>query len=218
MIQSEVLKCQSIAETYPKNYYAWTYRSILCNRLCSLEDVQNQLESLAQWQRRHVSDHSACQHRQHLWKLFLGFISPDLESAYRQVIKNPRNKSLSMLGSVSLDHSQLHLLTAFWDNEFALANRLMEFYPGHESLWYHRRLLVSSRLIVALIASLPGADSVHFQTEFSFIQTAREDDAVSYFEKNRRFASSYHCWLLSLVRLLSLSTHSHIFSDTIYRS
>jgi len=32
-IVSEIIICQRIAEVYPKNYYAWTYRQLVSDKL-----------------------------------------------------------------------------------------------------------------------------------------------------------------------------------------
>ena len=82
-LRQEIQLCTNVAESYPKNYYAWTHRRYLWTVLLSDEEVKDSPKNLniiplleeefvlmVQWLERHVSDHSAAHYGGqilHLW-------------------------------------------------------------------------------------------------------------------------------------------------------
>jgi hypothetical protein len=53
-IEHERALCESIADLYPKNYYAWNHRLWLL-AFMSMQQLEAELEMTAQWLRSHVS-------------------------------------------------------------------------------------------------------------------------------------------------------------------
>ena len=62
-LKDELRTCTRVVTLYPRNYYAWTYRSIVVNHL-STTDLEVELMDIEKWLRQHVSDYSAFHHRQ----------------------------------------------------------------------------------------------------------------------------------------------------------
>jgi protein prenyltransferase alpha subunit repeat containing protein 1 len=167
------------------------------------------LKQLEAWGKRHVSDHSGWHHRQVLLLLLSeasGFTFPYFSSSLvrkhkttmegRTTMMNPENKYLTLDDIVML-----------WIEEFKLNNTMIEFYPGHESLWYHRRFLIYhwnhfpqlhpdiEKQITLLktkdpLLSLPSVDK-----ELEFAQTCSEDSTVTRFEEQKRFATEFQRWI-----------------------
>lgn len=58
--------CARYADTYARNYYAWTHRLLLLPSVVSLARSAEELDVLYRWSRTHVSDASALHYRAQL--------------------------------------------------------------------------------------------------------------------------------------------------------
>lgn len=65
-LQREHRACARYADTYARNYYAWTHRLLLLPSVVSLARSAYELDVLYRWSRTHVSDASALHYRAQL--------------------------------------------------------------------------------------------------------------------------------------------------------
>jgi protein prenyltransferase alpha subunit repeat containing protein 1 len=115
-LAAEAALCSRVADAYPRCYYAWSYRLALFmaaidaqTRERLLETVHAELHRLGDFVRRHVSDGSAY------------------------------NMRRALLRRVALECGASLLTQALLCVEWALTRHIIDFYPGHASVWHHRR-------------------------------------------------------------------------------
>ncbi|XP_059177132.1 protein prenyltransferase alpha subunit repeat-containing protein 1-like [Physella acuta] len=115
--------CATAAERYPCNYHAWSHRIWIVKYClnCSLQILLKELKSTEKWTSTHISDHSGFHYRQ--------FLLTEIHA------RNDRFSSL---------HSQNS--TDLFVKEMVFVRDLIDTYPGHEALWYHRRFVFQSLL------------------------------------------------------------------------
>uniref|UniRef100_A0A5F9CER3 Protein prenyltransferase alpha subunit repeat containing 1 n=1 Tax=Oryctolagus cuniculus TaxID=9986 RepID=A0A5F9CER3_RABIT len=167
LIQEEMEVCGEAAGRYPSNYNAWSHRIWVLQNLAKL-DVKillDELSSTKHWASMHVSDHSGFHYRQFLLKSLISQTVND-SSALEQ---NPlRNESAPVLpkdeaAAASTEEPRINL-PHLLEEEVEFSTDLIDSYPGHETLWCHRRHVfylqhhLSGRLAHNLI-QLPSADS-----------------------------------------------------------
>ena len=224
-VLSEIRECEKIAEQYPRNYYAWTYRQLVSLFIPSADEIESHIDSLTKWTKRHVSDHCAYHYRHFLWSRFIHFLDMPLANAITKGLNNSEHIVEEETDcKISPEHAER--IYEFWKTEFVLSTNLLTNYPGHESLWCHRRSLVVHWTMVlqcsASVRSLCESDSyiptqsdpdaevesvnlsLLFERELHFVKRHITDDGISQYEKNKRFAVSYLTWLFALV-----SPHYH---------
>lgn len=135
-MQQELKLCRSVADRFPKNYFAWTHRIFVLDALVtstqkqSVEGVQHnrllllfrtEWETVELWLKTHVSDHSAAHFGGqvlHKW-LKLGF-SSDTVGALRSA-----------------------------EEALESARRLATLHPTHEVIWIWRRICSHAFLMAA---------------------------------------------------------------------
>lgn len=119
------------ASKYFSNYHAWDYRRFLLDTYLARNDVpvdikleilKYEKEVSSTWLNTHISDYCGYHYRQ----ILLGYIAK--------------------LG-LTVEESQVMIMAELKENQ-----GMILFYPGHESLWYHRRILI--RLYAKTIGSL----------------------------------------------------------------
>lgn len=167
LIQEEMEVCGEAAGRYPSNYNAWSHRIWVLQNLAKL-DVKillDELSSTKHWASMHVSDHSGFHYRQFLLKSLISQTVND-SSALEQ---NPlRSESASVLpkdeaAAASTEEPRINL-PHLLEEEVEFSTDLIDSYPGHETLWCHRRHVfylqhhLSGRLAHNMI-QLPSADS-----------------------------------------------------------
>jgi protein prenyltransferase alpha subunit repeat containing protein 1 len=118
-LAAEAALCSRVADAYPRCYYAWSYRLALFMAAIDaqasgarerlLEIVYAELHRLGDFVRRHVSDGSAY------------------------------NMRRALLRRVALECGASLLTQALLCVEWALTRHIIDFYPGHASVWHHRR-------------------------------------------------------------------------------
>jgi hypothetical protein len=128
--QEEVRMCERSCDLYPQNYHAWGHRSFLTSMLASLSDLALDLDKADAWTRTHVSDHCGVHHRQVVLMRIetLADADDDVDAVH--------------VASATCACVTCAALSA----EFAYVNRLQQSFPGHESLWMHRRFCYGMRL------------------------------------------------------------------------
>lgn len=223
-IVNEILICQRIAEVYPKNYYAWTYRQLVSDKLQSLDNVKEQLDVLGKWTKKHVSDHCAYHCRQNLWMKYVELIDIDLSETFLFLLKSDFLHSELQTKTFSLENSKCRDLFILCKEEFKFSSHLLVYFPGHEAMWCHRRKFVIFWILVIILC--PSIHQLVLEDEIPTNSNNNEDDiiledlseifineaefakkniydsGISRFEVNRKSAISYLYWLSVLVCIL----------------
>lgn len=159
-----------VAEKLHNNYHVWTHRSWLLQIGFPLQHIEDMLEQelrfTLDWTSRHVSEHASIYYRQVLFKkckglprrvgftfmsTFNGYLNED-NPIYKDVVVKLLNRDLDE----TLEHS-LHFAMGSKVTYFCLllvelifvCPSLNKMYPGHETLWYHRRFVLHS--LISLI-------------------------------------------------------------------
>lgn len=118
----EAALCSRVGDVYPRCYYAWSYRLALfmaaidaeaASLSAQLAIVAAELHRLGDFVRRHVSDGSAYNLRRAL------------------LLRVVRECGASLLSQA--------LLRVEW----ALTRHIIDYYPGHASVWHHRRAIAA---------------------------------------------------------------------------
>jgi len=137
-----------VAELYPKNYYAWTYRywillNISNNSSQSKSFLDEELRIMKNWVQKNISDYSGFQYLQRclirLSKYYDNSFS-DLHGISRKDILEKININIQ-LQNQNLKNNNLDSIVFLWYEEIQFTKDLILRYPGHESLWYHLRFL-----------------------------------------------------------------------------
>ncbi|XP_077378297.1 protein prenyltransferase alpha subunit repeat-containing protein 1 isoform X2 [Festucalex cinctus] len=159
MLHKELNVCSDAACSYPSNYNAWSHRIWVLQHMAkgNVKVFHDELSTTHQWVSMHVSDHCGFHYRQFLLKKLIEELSLTLAPG-----KNcsPQHQSRVMpsgylLTSVSLlangeqsgietmeeDERDLELTKLFevFHHEMELCSDLIRSFPGHETLWSHRR-------------------------------------------------------------------------------
>ncbi|PVD19913.1 hypothetical protein C0Q70_20407 [Pomacea canaliculata] len=115
-LQQELSICERAADKYASNYHAWTHREWIV-QYCfnsSLQVMLAELDRTRTWTLKHVSDHSGFHYRQFL-----------LSNISRQAARLHRQYAMSV--------------SSLLEAEYSFVCDLINSFPGHEALWYHRR-------------------------------------------------------------------------------
>ncbi|KAK7496820.1 hypothetical protein BaRGS_00011800 [Batillaria attramentaria] len=117
-LHRELSVCERAADSYASNYYAWTHRAWVVQHCfnCSLRVLLGELERTQTWTMKHVSDHSGFHYRQFL----LTSLSQRASRLHRQYAKS---------------------LSSLIDAEHDFICDLINSFPSHEALWYHRKFV-----------------------------------------------------------------------------
>ncbi|XP_014775248.1 protein prenyltransferase alpha subunit repeat-containing protein 1 [Octopus bimaculoides] len=142
ILVAEFDTCTLAASKYSCNYYAWNHRTwvmklILCY---SYTMFLSELSWSKSWIQQHISDHSCFQYRQ--------FLLMQLSSCQQyQCSLSDHCDNTDGSRPVNNTHnngcSQLPVENPFI-SEMSLISFLIHSYPGHETLWYHRRFVLHS--------------------------------------------------------------------------
>ncbi|XP_053558492.1 protein prenyltransferase alpha subunit repeat-containing protein 1 isoform X2 [Bombina bombina] len=142
VLQEEMQVCCEAAGRYPSNYNAWSHRIWVIQHLGKLNVklLLDELSSTKHWVSMHVSDHSGFHYRQFLLKSLLDRSLVDCENSRKvtNLCPSKQNLCLPREGEISWDPTIFeHLLLL--KEEMELISDLINSYPGHETLWCHRR-------------------------------------------------------------------------------
>ncbi|CAM9492299.1 protein prenyltransferase alpha subunit repeat-containing protein 1 isoform X1 [Lampetra fluviatilis] len=147
LVQGEMSVCRAAAERYPSNYNAWSHRIWVLQNVarCSVKALLTELAATEPWVRTHVSDHSGFHYRQFLLN---SLAAAATSSAGDPTRVSPLSETAQQDGegpgaalAESGPQSDTVALTTLLHREFDLCTDLILAYPGHETLWSHRRFL-----------------------------------------------------------------------------
>ncbi|ELW63117.1 Protein prenyltransferase alpha subunit repeat-containing protein 1 [Tupaia chinensis] len=225
LIQEEMEVCGEAAGRYPSNYNAWSHRIWVLQHLAKL-DVKillDELSSTKHWASMHVSDHSGFHYRQFLLKSLISQTVVDSSLLEQNHLRSepalvlPKDEE----AAASTEESRINL-PHLLEEEVEFSTDLIDSYPGHETLWCHRRhvfylqhhLSASPHLSHAMevdgsndcnkqgysqetkrLKRTPAPDSVGLEMEHRFI-----DQVLSTCRnvEQARFANAYRKWLATL--------------------
>ncbi|KAM7077609.1 protein prenyltransferase alpha subunit repeat-containing protein 1 isoform 1-T1 [Ciconia maguari] len=146
LVQEEMHVCSEAAGRYPSNYNAWSHRIWVLQHLGKLtvKVLLDELSSTKYWVSMHVSDHSGFHYRQFLLKSLIGRTVTDNNVLVRNQMVNEQNPSLqkeeeSAGAEAACAEEQSVDLPCRLEEELELCTELIDTYPGHETLWCHRR-------------------------------------------------------------------------------
>ncbi|XP_068279823.1 protein prenyltransferase alpha subunit repeat-containing protein 1 [Nyctibius grandis] len=145
LVQEEMNVCSEAAGRYPSNYNAWSHRIWVLQHLGKLtvKVLLDELSSTKYWVSMHVSDHSGFHYRQFLLKSLIGRTVTDSNILIQNQMVNEQNPSLqkeeSAGAEAACEEEQSVDLPHRLEEELELCTELIDTYPGHETLWCHRR-------------------------------------------------------------------------------
>eukprot|EP01046_Picozoa_sp_COSAG06_P004222 COSAG06_NODE_175_length_21137_cov_71.560790_1_plen_364_part_00 len=119
----EMAVCAAAARSYPKNYYAWTHRYWALSRLAP-ELAASECDAMRQWAAVNTSDHAGLHYR---GSAVLLAVAPPVQCPPRPP---------DSVGRASSQPGR-----AAWQQAWEQGSELQARYPGHESMWRHRRVL-----------------------------------------------------------------------------
>lgn len=148
LLHQEMAVCSEAAGRYPSNYNAWSHRIWALQHMARdhLQVFLDELSSMRLWVSMHVSDHSGFHYRQFLLKALVTELCKALESSTTTATDTSNQQSARLkgpgversTGGQPAGVSVPQLL----DLEVELCSELILSFPGHESLWCHRRQIV----------------------------------------------------------------------------
>lgn len=173
IIDHEFFLCTRVANSYPNNYYAWCHRSWIIQELlhCCLKTVFEELIRMEDWIASHVSDYSGYHYRQFLISCFHhnpSLTYPSDCPLHRGVVESSESINCSFNNDTNEGFS---LFTEYLQKELDLLCELQKIYPGHETLWNHRRYILHEIHKINLTENI-------FSNEVKILDSASACDAV----------------------------------------
>ncbi|KAM9858943.1 protein prenyltransferase alpha subunit repeat-containing protein 1 [Aulostomus maculatus] len=157
-LHQEMKVCSDAACRYPSNYNAWSHRIWVLQHMAkgNVKVFYDELSSMRLWVSMHVSDHSGFHYRQFLLKELITELSQTSASSnnsspLHQSSSSPHHHSqaqangeLTESEAVCDDERQLRLANVLhlFHQEMELCSDLIQSFPGHETLWSHRRHVI----------------------------------------------------------------------------
>ncbi|XP_076587743.1 protein prenyltransferase alpha subunit repeat-containing protein 1 [Chaetodon auriga] len=167
-LHQEMKVCCDAACRYPSNYNAWSHRIWVLQHMAmgNVKVFHDELSSMRLWVSMHVSDHSGFHYRQFLLKELITELSqaPASTTTTTTTTNNTTNSpqhhsstapsssphhhshaqangELSGAEAAGEDEKQLSFTTVLqlFRQEMELCSDLIQSFPGHETLWSHRR-------------------------------------------------------------------------------
>ncbi|XP_015261356.1 PREDICTED: protein prenyltransferase alpha subunit repeat-containing protein 1 [Gekko japonicus] len=146
LVKEEMDVCCEAAGRYPSNYNAWSHRIWVLQHLAKLSTkiLLDELSSTKHWVSMHVSDHSGFHYRQFLLKSLIVRTVTDYTV---QMHNQPNNQQAPSLPKAEeTDEAEAAYVEEqrpdhpfLLKEEAELCTDLINSYPGHETLWCHRR-------------------------------------------------------------------------------
>nr|XP_008101507.1 PREDICTED: protein prenyltransferase alpha subunit repeat-containing protein 1 [Anolis carolinensis] len=146
LVKEEMDVCCEAAGRYPSNYNAWSHRIWVLQNLAKLNTkiLLDELSSTKHWVSMHVSDHSGFHYRQFLLKSLICRTGTDFgvqlhnQLADQQAPSVPKEEENTDAEAACVEEQQSdHPLLL--KEEVELCTDLINTFPGHETLWCHRR-------------------------------------------------------------------------------
>uniref|UniRef100_A0A672UBN3 Protein prenyltransferase alpha subunit repeat containing 1 n=1 Tax=Strigops habroptila TaxID=2489341 RepID=A0A672UBN3_STRHB len=198
IVQEEMNVCSEAAGRYPSNYNAWSHRIWVLQHLGKLtvKILLDELSSTKYWVSMHVSDHSGFHYRQFLLNSLIGRTVTDNNVLLQNRMVNEQNPNLlkeeeSAGAAAACAEEQSMDLPRCLEEELELCTELIDTYPGHETLWCHRRCVfylqhhLSNRLplLSAVVSSVGSNDETlnnsHYSPAISHMAQAMEVDGLN---------------------------------------
>ncbi|XP_058157672.1 protein prenyltransferase alpha subunit repeat-containing protein 1 [Dasypus novemcinctus] len=194
LIQEEMEVCGEAAGRYPSNYNAWSHRIWVLQHLAKL-DVKillDELSSTKHWASMHVSDHSGFHYRHFLLKSLINQTVIDTSILEQNPLRSQPAQILpkDQEAAASTEEPRINL-PYLLEEEIEFSTDLIDTYPGHETLWCHRRHVfylqhhLNGRLPLSMTQLLP-ADSpggalndLHLIPAGSHVSQAMEVDGLN---------------------------------------
>ncbi|KAF3696253.1 Protein prenyltransferase alpha subunit repeat-containing protein 1 [Channa argus] len=159
-LHQEMKVCSDAACRYPSNYNAWSHRIWVLQHMAkgNIKVFHDELSSMRLWVSMHVSDHSGFHYRQFLLKELSTELS-QTSACIPTIMTSPQHQSSTVPSSCSHNHSHtqangelpgaeaaederqlgFHTVFQLFHEEMELCSDLIQSFPGHETLWSHRR-------------------------------------------------------------------------------
>jgi len=141
LVREEMEVCGEAAGRYPSNYNAWSHRIWVLQHLAKL-DVRillDELSSTKHWASMHVSDHSGFHYRQFLLKSLISQTVIDGSVLEQNPLRSEPDLVLPKdEAAASTEEARINL-PRLLEEEVEFSTDLIDSYPGHETLWCHRR-------------------------------------------------------------------------------
>ncbi|KAM6304205.1 protein prenyltransferase alpha subunit repeat-containing protein 1 [Podargus strigoides] len=198
LVQEEMNVCSEAAGRYPSNYNAWSHRIWVLQHLgkLSVKVLLDELSSTKYWVSMHVSDHSGFHYRQFLLKSLIGRTVTDSNVLVQNQMVNEQKPSLqkeeeSAGAEAACAEEQSVDLPRRLEEELELCTELIDTYPGHETLWCHRRRVfylqhhISNKLplLSAAVSSVDSSDETlnnsHHSPATSHMAQAMDVDGLN---------------------------------------
>ncbi|XP_071755597.1 protein prenyltransferase alpha subunit repeat-containing protein 1 [Centroberyx gerrardi] len=160
-LHQEMKVCSDAACRYPSNYNAWSHRIWVLQHMAkgNVKFFHDELSSMRLWVSMHVSDHSGFHYRQFLLKELIAELSQAPASTTTTTSSpqhrptaapsnNPHHRAhlqangeMSGAEGVGEEERQPGFATVLhlFHQEMELCTDLIQSFPGHETLWCHRR-------------------------------------------------------------------------------
>ncbi|KAM3611389.1 uncharacterized protein V6R79_017713 [Siganus canaliculatus] len=164
-LHQEMKVCCDAACRYPSNYNAWSHRIWVLQHMAmgNVKVFHDELSSMRLWVSMHVSDHSGFHYRQFLLKELITELSQTPPSAstcspqhhsstvcsnspqHQNQNQNQSQANGELPGAEAVvaaeDERQLGFTAVLqlFHQEMELCSDLIQSFPGHETLWSHRR-------------------------------------------------------------------------------
>ncbi|CAI5786833.1 prenyltransferase alpha subunit repeat-containing 1 [Podarcis lilfordi] len=145
LVKEEMDVCCEAAGRYPSNYNAWSHRAWVLQHVAKLSGkiLLDELSSTKHWVSMHVSDHSGFHYRQFLLKSLIDGTETECTV---EMHNSPANQQAPrLLKDEENDEAEATCVEEQPDfplllnEEVELCTDLINTYPGHETLWCHRR-------------------------------------------------------------------------------
>ncbi|XP_021236281.1 protein prenyltransferase alpha subunit repeat-containing protein 1 isoform X5 [Numida meleagris] len=175
LVQEEMNVCSEAAGRYPSNYNAWSHRIWVLQHVgkMTIKVLLDELSSTKYWVSMHVSDHSGFHYRQFLLKSLIGRTWNDDNTLVQNQMGNEQNSSLQTeeecegAEAVCVEEHSVDI-PCYLEEELDFCTDLIDTYPGHETLWCHRRrvfylqhLLINKLpLLSAVVSSVDSSDEI----------------------------------------------------------
>ncbi|KAM6930844.1 protein prenyltransferase alpha subunit repeat-containing protein 1 [Xenentodon cancila] len=150
-LQQEMKVCSDAASHYPSNYNAWSHRIWVLQHMAkgNIKVFHDELSSMHLWVSMHVSDHSGFHYRQFLLREMITEL--DKAQTASSGSSSHRNSTVhrsfpqtngELLGAGAAGEEKelsLEKILQLFSQEMKLCSDLIQSFPGHETLWSHRR-------------------------------------------------------------------------------
>ncbi|XP_037634382.1 protein prenyltransferase alpha subunit repeat-containing protein 1 [Sebastes umbrosus] len=163
-LHQEMKVCSDAACRYPSNYNAWSHRIWVLQHMAksNVKVFHDELSSMRLWVSMHVSDHSGFHYRQFLLKELITELSqtPATTTTTTTTTNSPQHRCSTVPSSSPQHHSHGQAngelsgaeaageeerqlgstaVLQLFHQEMELCSDLIQSFPGHETLWSHRR-------------------------------------------------------------------------------